>query len=546
MALGLVALALIVAAAPLSVAAHRRWTSGLNGMPLVLGWAVMGFVLARRQPRHPMGWLLLGVAIFFLLNGAASNYSVIDYRVHHGSLPLGPVAVLLQPAWAPAILLSGLALLLFPDGRLPTSRLRWVVWAYLAIAALWMVGAYVIAAAAIIGHNIHIESSGDLVAIDHPTGTAAWWGRVQNLFFPVLGATWLIWLVAQIPGYRRSTGESRQQLKWLLSGASIFALSGVATVAFSGSGNGFLSSFGNAALAGTVALPLSIGVGILKYRLYEIDRLVSRTLSYAILTGLLVGVFLGIVVLANARAAVLVAGRRRGLDAGRRGAVQPAAPAGAAPRRPSLQPRPLRRGGDCPGVHDAVARRGRPRHGSRRAAARGRPRGRARSRLGVAQAAEHRPVTFPERSAPRLARMTNSLRAIYRFWAMLLFPAVIVQIGAAGYGAFNAANKLSDTTPVTQKQFDHGFSFHTGFGYILFLAALLLFVFALAARLGRKRVLLALAAPLLFFLQIVLAIIGGGTPAIGVLHPVNALVIAGFTGYLAREAHRRTWTIAAR
>jgi hypothetical protein len=80
------------------------------------------------------------------------------------------------------------------------------------------------------------------------------------------------------------------------------------------------------------------------------------------------------------------------------------------------------------------------------------------------------------------------------------------------------------------------------FGYILFLASVLLFLFALSARVGRKRVLLALAAPFLFFLQILLAIIGGGTPAIGVLHPVNALVIVGFTGYLAREAYRKAWT----
>jgi hypothetical protein len=188
---------------------------------------------------------------------------------------------------------------LFPDGRLPKTRLRWLVWAFLTIAALWTVGAYVIAAAAIIGHNIHIESGGDLVAIDHPTGAAAWWGTVQTLFFPALAATWLIWFIAQIPGYRRSTGERRQQLKWLLSGASIFALSGVATLVFATSSNGFLRAFGNAALVGTAALPLGIGVGILKYRLYEIDRLVSRTLSYAILTSLLAGVFLGIVALAT-------------------------------------------------------------------------------------------------------------------------------------------------------------------------------------------------------------------------------------------------------
>jgi Family of unknown function (DUF6220) len=133
--------------------------------------------------------------------------------------------------------------------------------------------------------------------------------------------------------------------------------------------------------------------------------------------------------------------------------------------------------------------------------------------------------------------MTNTLRAIYRFWALILFPAVLAQIGAAGYGAFSADTTISNNSlTLTQKQFDHGFAFHVAFGYILFLASVLLFLFALGARLGRRRVLLALAAPILFFLQIVLAMVGNGTPAIGVLHPVNGFLIAALTGYLAHQA----------
>ena len=138
------------------------------------------------------------------------------------------------------------------------------------------------------------------MAIDHPTGTAAWWGRVQNVFFPVLGITWLIWFIAQVPGYRRSTGERRQQLKWLLSGASIFALSGVTTLLVRQQRQRIPPCVRQRrAASGRSLCPISIGIGILKYRLYEIDRLVSRTLSYAVLTGLLVGVFLGIVALAT-------------------------------------------------------------------------------------------------------------------------------------------------------------------------------------------------------------------------------------------------------
>ena len=112
-----------------------------------------------------------------------------------------------------------------------------------------------------------------------------------------------------------------------------------------------LSHVGSSRIA---ALPISIGVGILKYRLYEIDRLISRTLSYAILTGLLVGVFVGIVVLATD---VLPFSSPVGVAASTLAAaapVQPAAAAGAAARRPSLQPRPLRRRSDRRGVHAAA------------------------------------------------------------------------------------------------------------------------------------------------------------------------------------------------
>lgn len=142
--------------------------------------------------------------------------------------------------------------------------------------------------------------------------------------------------------------------------------------------------------------------------------------------------------------------------------------------------------------------------------------------------------------------MTNSMRAVYRFWAMLIFAAVIVQVAAAGYGAFYAARKVGEKPKetLTNKQWDHGFGFHGILGVVILLAGILLFLFALAGRFDRKRVLLALALPLLVFLQIVLAIIGGSVPAVGALHGANALVVVGFAAYLAREARRKTWALA--
>ncbi|MGH3203902.1 MAG: hypothetical protein ACRDP5_17890 [Streptosporangiaceae bacterium] len=110
---------------------------------------------------------------------------------------------------------------------------------------------------------------------------------------------WLASLGGQVLSYRRSSGERRQQLKWLLTGS---AITGVCVgISFTQTGNlsGILRVVSVIVLAGFLALPLSIGVAVLKYRLFDIDRVISRTLAYAIVTGLLVGVYAGIVLLAT-------------------------------------------------------------------------------------------------------------------------------------------------------------------------------------------------------------------------------------------------------
>jgi hypothetical protein len=132
----------------------------------------------------------------------------------------------------------------------------------------------------------------------------------------------------------------------------------------------------------------------------------------------------------------------------------------------------------------------------------------------------------------------NALQAIYRYWLALLVAAIVVQIGSAGYGAFYAADK-SDPGPMTKHQFDHGFSFHTFFGYIIFIGGVILFVLALLARLGRRRVLFSLAFALVVVLQIVLAVAGEGAPAAGVLHPINAFVVLGLIGSITV----RSWAL---
>jgi hypothetical protein len=118
------------------------------------------------------------------------------------------------------------------------------------------------------------------------------WVVIENVGFIALLLSWLVWLVLQIPKYRRSTGDRRLQLKWLYSGAAIFIVC---------LGIGVLESTGpivsDVLAVGVAALPIALGVGILKFRLYEIDRIISRTVSYALVTGLIVGVYVGVVTL---------------------------------------------------------------------------------------------------------------------------------------------------------------------------------------------------------------------------------------------------------
>jgi hypothetical protein len=223
---------------------------------------------------------------------------VACYRLRHGGLPLGGVALLLQPTWSVTIMLIGLAVLLFPDGHLPSPRLRWLLGIYLAVGLIWMGGALAFTVSAIIRHDVKVDAAGNLLPLSHPTGSAAWWGTVQAAVFVVIGAILLVSLASQVVSYRHSSGERRQQLKWLMGGFAVtlvcFALGSVV----SGLGWPGLIALAAGAL-GLLALPACMGVAILRYRLYDIDRLISRTLAWALITGVLVGVYAGLVLLAT-------------------------------------------------------------------------------------------------------------------------------------------------------------------------------------------------------------------------------------------------------
>lgn len=294
LAVGALTLVLFVGGAPLS----RIDNEGLWGWiadPLPLAFAPIGLLVALKRPRNPIGWILLTAGLLAEVDAFMSLYDVAVYR-HHSALPFGPLSVLLQPTWAPAIVLFGVAIQLFPEGAFPRGRWAVVFWAYVALGTAWAVSAFAIAFWVVTHGPVPVEKSGDITQLDHPTGPYAFWGGLQDAFFIGLLLMVLAWVARELPGYRRATGEHRQQLKWLMGGTVVAALGGFFGVALSGK-PGVIGLIGDVALLAVTALPISLGIAVLKYRLYEIDRLVSRTITYALVTTTLVGVFLGLVVL---------------------------------------------------------------------------------------------------------------------------------------------------------------------------------------------------------------------------------------------------------
>ncbi len=122
------------------------------------------------------------------------------------------------------------------------------------------------------------------------------------------------------------------------------------------------------------------------------------------------------------------------------------------------------------------------------------------------------------------------MRTVYWFWSIVVLVMVVLQIAFAGYGAFYAAHKLEDEgSSITDKTFEDGFGIHIGFGYLVWLAAIVLLVIGVIAGVGKWRLGKQGVLALLLTLQILLAWFGGAVPAIGAFHPLNAFVILGLS-----------------
>jgi hypothetical protein len=264
-----------------------------GGIPMVLGAvsaATAGAVLASRRPRHPVGWLLLAFGLLpQSLTSAAEGYARYGLLARPGALPAADyLAALASVTFIPGLGLIGFILLLTPTGSLPSARWRW--WARVAAAVpaaflvSWLFGQQPDPESLLrsVGNPFTIPALADPLRV------------VSGVTAPVTALTMVVAAVSLVLRFRRARRVERQQLRWLTVAAALAPLAVLVTAA--GILTERLDVAGWAVGLYLALLPLAIGAAIARYRLYDLDRIVSRTLAYALLT-LLLGLGYGGVVL---------------------------------------------------------------------------------------------------------------------------------------------------------------------------------------------------------------------------------------------------------
>jgi hypothetical protein len=253
----------------------------------VVSAATIGAVLASRRPRHPVGWLLLGQALSLAATGAAAQYLTWGLLHRGGVPPATRYVALYYPASAVAVVvLLSFVLLLTPTGSLPSSRWRWWARAMVAVpVALLLV--VTLAPGSVDPYQQVLGGPFDFGGL----GVVL---RVVNelaLAFSMLAV--VVAAGSLVVRFRRARGVERQQLRWVA--LAVVVLVPAAAVVLVGLALGATDVVTWAVSAWVAGLPVAIGAAVLRYRLYDLDRIISRALAYGLLTVLLAGGYAGIV-----------------------------------------------------------------------------------------------------------------------------------------------------------------------------------------------------------------------------------------------------------
>jgi hypothetical protein len=310
--LTIVTVALLAAMLVLAALNTRRTGVSRLGLDAALSAAVLlyaasGRLIASRRPENAIGWLLASIGLALTISLVAEQYAVYGLATAPGAVP-APKAVgcVAAAAASVTVVLLFFVVLLFPDGHLPSPRWRPVLWAMIVVFIGW--GSQEFQAGTTVSGGI--TGALDAVDAEYPNPVSflprhGWYSDLLLAIF-VLGVLTAIAVVASVfARRRRATPERRQQLRWLgYVGAltivwilSIGLANGLAKGA-AGSGLG-TALWSLTVLTPVVGIPLACVVAVLRYRLYDLDRIISRTVAYAVVTGLLIGVYAGLVLLAT-------------------------------------------------------------------------------------------------------------------------------------------------------------------------------------------------------------------------------------------------------
>ena len=278
-------------------------SSNLGTAAAAVAYATLGALVIRRAG-NIIGWIMLGGGTALAFLALASIYSVIGVATFPGSVPAAkPAGMLSQASFAPVVFTIGFMFLLFPTGTLPSRRWLPVAAAGVLLAALTTAGM------AVHPGPVTLIAPGGVSLIFHNPLGAANLGPVlstlligtNNGFSIAAGIFLAAALVLLAIRYRAGDQLLRQQVKWLALTAVAFVAGLLIALLSIAVGQASLTTIAYTAveLLGLLGIPAAMTIAILKYRLYHIDRIISRTLAYAIVTGLLVGVYAGLVLLAT-------------------------------------------------------------------------------------------------------------------------------------------------------------------------------------------------------------------------------------------------------